>query len=641
MKLNSYCCLLLVLLVSSQVFSQRKIDPTPDDIQKAKTLKETYEDDDVVLLDAVEEIEFDIDRRTQTVTVKQNQSEHLMNISSRADIQKYNFYNSFSDIEKFQLSYRNKKKADFYVQDDFYQSDEMFYHDARVKYVNVDFPTQGYRYFYNLIKNYKDIKYFTSIYFSGQHPIIEKKVKLIVPDWLTLEIKEFNFEGYDIVKETSHNDKLQATEHTFTIKNMPSDPSEPNILGPSHEKPHILILPKSYEFRKKTLPLFNETKDLYKWYKSLVDSMNEQPESLQAKVKELTENATTDEEKIKNIYYWVQDNIRYIAFEDGIAGFKPDESQNVFKKKYGDCKGMANLIKQMLVIAGFDARLTWIGTKRIAYDYSMPNLSVDNHMICTLIIDGKRYFLDGTEKYNPFGEYADRIQGRPVLIEDNDDFILDKVPTASVTDNKEIYHSKLKIENEELKGSVTKTFTGESRATFLYGYYSIGNDKKEDVLLSFLTRGDKNYIIDNIQNSDLSNREEDVKLSYDLVLKNKVTSFDNEIYIDIDHYQDLKQLDLTERKNDYSFSYKKNMETIVELDIPAGYVVKELPKNIKATTEDFEVSINFSVKGNKIIYHKNFEFKNAVISKKYFTQWNEALKDIKNSYQEQLILVKS
>jgi hypothetical protein len=31
-------------------------------------------------------------------------------------------------------------------------------------------------------------------------------------------------------------------------------------------------------------------------------------------------------DKVKAIFYWVQNNIRYIAFEDGIAGFLPDKS---------------------------------------------------------------------------------------------------------------------------------------------------------------------------------------------------------------------------------------------------------------------------------------------------------------------------
>ena len=66
------------------------------------------------------------------------------------------------------------------------------------------------------------------------------------------------------------------------------------------------------------------------------------------------------------MFYWVQDNIRYIAFENGIMGFKPDAAQNVLNKKYGDCKGKANLLKEMLKLAGYDARLTWIGTSDLA-----------------------------------------------------------------------------------------------------------------------------------------------------------------------------------------------------------------------------------------------------------------------------------
>ncbi len=95
-----------------------------------------------------------------------------------------------------------------------------------------------------------------------------------------------------------------------------------------------------------------------------------------------------------------------------------------------------------------------IGTKHIAYDYSTPNLSVDNHMICTLFKDGKTIYLDGTEKFNAFGEYADRIQGKQVLIENGDEFILQHVPQANAKSNKEHFAYTLSLsENKEITGS--------------------------------------------------------------------------------------------------------------------------------------------------------------------------------------------
>ena len=62
---------------------------------------------------------------------------------------------------------------------------------------------------------------------------------------------------------------------------------------------------------------------LYSWYNYLYKKSVNKPDELKAKVTELTKGKTTDIEKVKSIFYWVQDNIRYIAFEDGLAGFIP------------------------------------------------------------------------------------------------------------------------------------------------------------------------------------------------------------------------------------------------------------------------------------------------------------------------------
>jgi len=42
----------------------------------------------------------------------------------------------------------------------------------------------------------------------------------------------------------------------------------------------------------------------------------------------------------------------------------------------------------------------------------------------------KLLFLDGTEKYIPVNEYAFRIQGRQVMIENGDKYLLKTIPDA-------------------------------------------------------------------------------------------------------------------------------------------------------------------------------------------------------------------
>lgn len=622
-------------------FSQKNIDPTTEDIALAKNLREKYKKSDIAILSSSENITFDLNAKEEKVIVNHNIKENLMNVTHRADIQKYEYYDSESEIETFQMKFRNEKKAAFTVNDEFYKNDDLFYNDARVKYMSVDFPVQGYSYFYELTKKYKDVKYFTTIYFNDEYPVLKKQVTITVPKWLELEIKEFNFSGFGIKKEIKKDPKSEDTVYTFTVENVEPGANEKLSPGPTYIYPHILLIAKSYTKKDVKTTLFSSTADLYKWYKSLVNMMKEDPAVLKDKVKELTENAKTDEEKIKNIYYWVQDNIRYIAFEDGIAGFKPDESQNVFQKRYGDCKGMANLTKQMLKAAGFDARLTWIGTKRIAYDYTVPSLSVDNHMICTLFHKGKKYFLDGTEKFNSFGEYAERIQGKEVLIEDGDNFIIEKIPTSTARVNTETFTAKLRIENESITGKTSNSFSGESRSVFLYSYNNIKTNNKQEALHNYLTDNDKNLTISSVTTSDLTNRDKKLSIEYDIKIDNKVSRFDNEIYVDLDFKKEFNYLLFKERKNDFEFSHKENYESLLTLEIPVGYKVTKLPESVSIQKPDYSINISYEQIGNEIRYKKNFEFKNGMVKASDFKEWNVFIEKMNKIYNEQITLTKS
>lgn len=625
----------------NMLFGQKALDPTTEDIKLAKSLREKYTKDDVAVLESREMITFELNKSDSKVVVKNSVKEILMNISHRADINKYEFYDSESSIENFILKYRNQKNTGFEVKDQFYKDKDLFYNDARVKYMEVDFPVQGYSYNYELEKKYNDIKYFTSLYFNDEFPVIKKEITVVVPDWLNLELKEFNFEGNTISKTKIHDDRNGTTTYTYRMENIDGFYKEKKAPGRSYIYPHVLVIAKSFKNKDKETLLFNSTADLYKWYKSLIDSMKDDTSMLADKVKELTSSAKTDEEKIKNIYYWVQDNIRYIAFEDGIAGFKPDEANHVFEKRYGDCKGMANLSKQMLKLAGFDARLTWIGTKHILYDYTTPSLAVDNHMICTLFYNGKTYFIDGTEKYNSFGENAERIQNKEVMIEDGDQFIIKKVPASGSELNKEIYNAKLIVDNDKLSGSCSKVYSGESKTEFLNIFNSFENNKKGETLEKYLSGNDKNITASNIKTSDLKNRDLKLSLNYEVNVQNKVSKFDNDIFIDLAYMDEYKNFEFKDRKTDYELNYKTNYESNVVLAIPDGYKLTKLPESLNVNEEDFSILISFKQVGKDIVYKKQFVFKNAVLKTADMTKWNDFNKNLTTIYNQQIIFTKS
>src|SRR6187402_2783292 len=102
-------------LSANMLFSQKALDPTAEDVQLAKSLREKYSKDDVAVLESKENITFELNKSDAKVVVKNSVREVLMNINHRADINKYEFYDSESSIESFVLKYRNQKNTSFTI----------------------------------------------------------------------------------------------------------------------------------------------------------------------------------------------------------------------------------------------------------------------------------------------------------------------------------------------------------------------------------------------------------------------------------------------------------------------------------------------------------------------------------------------
>ncbi|HLU80517.1 MAG TPA: transglutaminase domain-containing protein [Flavobacteriaceae bacterium] len=631
----------LLLFFSFQGFSQGKSDPTTEEIQRAKELKSAYEDENIVVVSKNIEVTFDFNKKEGLVEAYKTKEVSLMNISSNSRIQYSVFYDSESEVEDFELKdRRNRNLKEFHsgIRDEYVNSQNIFHGDYRKQYVNLVFPLQGTKYNIQTKKKYKDVKYFVRQYFSSIYRIVEGKLTIHIPNWLDLDVVEYNFEGFDIKKTETKNSDGETIVYTF--KNIPPQPGEQNSPGPSYVYPHVVYHAKSYTHEGISNDLFNSVDDLYAWCNGLVEEVEIDPSVFSAKVDELTAKAKTDKEKIENIYYWVQDNIRYIAFEDGIAGFQPDSPQNVFNKRYGDCKGMAFLTQAMLQEAGFDSRLVWIGTDRIAYDYSIPSLAINNHMICAVKLDDELIFLDATEKYNQFGTYATRIQGKQAMVQNGDSYKIVTVPSATTSGNIDKVRYELKIQDGFLVGTAERIFQNESRVMFQNNYTSFDSGDQLEVLSNFLTTGNNNYMVESISPFDPEIRNQDLKLQYSLKIGNAISEFDGTIYLDIDPEKNTSGWIFRNRKSGYKFHMKQKEFVETQLEIPSGYQVKSLPQDFSVSNEMVDISLNYELSDNKIIYQKQVNFKKRLIDKSDFETWNVTFDSFLEKLSRQIILVK-
>ncbi|WP_343670158.1 transglutaminase-like domain-containing protein [Chitinophaga sp.] len=621
MNIRSYTVLLLLLLQSAYA----KAQDDPDNIELASS-SETFE--------------FQYNAKQKQVTVKQLIHKDFVCNSFRATIPFSEPYNNQEEITDLTILTDGKKNRTISPTYDYLNIDEYFYSDQKICYFNLPFSKQGAHNEVNIEKAIHDPRYLTTVYLTDYYPSKLKTITIIVPRWMNIDIHTFHFENQKIKTEKSYDKDRDADVYTYTATNLAAMKKSTMSPGPSWIYPHILVRSKSADYKGEKTVYFNTTNDLYQWCHNLASQLHPDTAVLGAKAREITAGIPDKFDQLKAVFYWVEENIRYIAFEDGLAGFRPDEAHEVMRKKYGDCKGMANLTKELLLRCGLDARLCWIGTNHIMYDHSIPSLNADNHMICAVQYNNKWWFLDATEKYMQPGIYAERIAGRQVMIENGDNCLLENIPVTTPAQNARLFREALAIEGNNMTGKIQYKYNGESKSDLLYNINLTKKDRVQTALETYITNKNSHYKISNVTTTRLDQRDGDLEVSFDLLYPDAVSSFGKEMYIDIDYNKEYNNavIDTVKRKTDIRFDSKNNYITETELLIPAGYKMTFLPEDLHISTPNFIFDITYKATGNKITYRKQLQINNTYLQKAAFGDWNKAVVALSKKYLEQITL---
>lgn len=367
-------------------------------------------------------------------------------------------------IENVKVKYADTK--DYFIKN-------IFYSDLKVKQFNcsVDLP-ENYVVSYTYDITYTDLKFLTTFYLQEVYAATQDvKISIRKNENVKLALFDFNLDDIDKTENETHI--------IYTGKNLKRYKPNHQSVNRSYYLPHFILSIHSVTRDKETTQILNSTDNLYHWYNSLIQELNPNQEYIQQLAKSIVGTGTTPEEKIERIFKWVQNNIQYVAFENGIAGFKPTESHKVAQLKYGDCKGMANLLVNLLQAEGFNASHAWIGTRSKNYTYNIPSLAVDNHMICGLTYKDKTYFLDGTSKSAVWSTPPPHLEGKEVLLAQGDQYQVLSIPVSNPTDNQLIINGNIDLQQEQPQISFTVELTGHFKHNYLsYIAYSNLKDRK-------------------------------------------------------------------------------------------------------------------------------------------------------------------
>ncbi|HZE85827.1 MAG TPA: DUF3857 domain-containing protein [Puia sp.] len=581
--------------------------------------------------------------------VQSDETHQILYLSAEAGayLSKYGFtHSSFHELQSYEAYTRTAadkkiKVSDFKTSDS--KSDGIFYDD--VKETSFDFPAVAPGAVGTLQMSilHKDAHLLSPFFFSRSIPVINAELKISFPREVSVKyvLKGDNASKVNVTQESRHGENV----YTFRVKDWPAEKAYADAPDNRWYATHVVFYIEKYKDESgATVNWLGSPDDLYHLDHSFLKNINKEtgPE-LRHIVDSLCKGAQGAEDKARRIYGWVQQSIKYIAFEQGMEGFVPRDANLVCSRRFGDCKDMSSILTAMLNAAGVKAYYTWIGTRSLPYTYSETPLPiVDNHMICTIRLNDRYIFLDGTDPTCVFGMPSEFTQDKQALVAIDDTSY--KILTVPVPD-KELSQLEdttvLELTDKGLKGTI---------AIGLSGYYSMGmqgalsylNDKdREEYMKRKFDRGSNKFRLDSFRVGDRHDKAH-IRLTASFTLQDYAKHIGDEWYLNLNLFKfyEHEEIEYPKRKMPIEFSFHYRRKYTIVLKIPEGYQLSYMPESKSYHNAVWGFDLRYEKKGDSLVLTQEFDNDHLLLRPDQFEQWNKVLENLFPLYKQTVSLSK-
>jgi hypothetical protein len=615
--------------------------------QKAEEVRAKFPGHEAVVLSNSLQYKITIEDGKPVVESKDVQQLLYLSNNASAYLSRYSFtHSSFHQLQAYQAFTRTPDSKKIKVTDfktSHSKTSGIFYDD--VKETAFDFPAiaPGAVGTLELSLRHKNAHLLSPFYFTRGVPVLNSELKISFPKDMNIKyiIRGHGKDRITFQQETRRDEKI----FRFTARDLQAERTYPDAPSAAWYSPHIIFYIENYKNNKGELTRHLGTvDDLYRLNYSFISNLNKETKPVITElVDSLTRGISSPELKARKIYRWVQQHVKYVAFEEGMEGFVPRDANLVCTRRFGDCKDMSSILTVMLKTAGIPAYYTWIGTRHLPYRYEeVPTPIVDNHMICTILLDGKYIFLDGTDASCVFGLPSSAIQGKEALVSVNEnEYKVLTVPVPMKTINTMTDSTHLVLSAEGLKGTVTQTLNGyfamNMNATVNYTVES----NREKMMKALLQRGSNKFNLRKF-NQPLFSDFNHTELNGEFLLPDYVKKAGDDLFINLNlfkHYTH-EEIDIPKRTSPIEFSFRSVRKYVTVLTIPPGYKVSYLPKSKSFSNEVWGFDLRYEEKDGKIIFTQSFENELMLLESDKFAAWNKVLEELYPLYKESVNLTK-
>ena len=340
--------------------------------------------------------------------------------------------------------------------------------------------------------------------------------------------------------------------------------------------------------------------------------------------------------KAKNIYEWVRDNFTCTNYN---RKYLEQPLKNVLKNRNGNVAEINLLMTAMLRKANIQADPVILSTRSHGYTHSAyPLMDRYNYVICRTEAESKEFFLDACEPGMGFGKLDYKCyNGSSRIINSMAEEIY-----LNASSLKEVTNTIVFVINDEQGNSIgsfqqTPGYLESSR------FRKLAKEKgKEQVFSEFQKAAGEDIKVSNTKIDPLFNYDEPVKVSFDIDFINNKEDI---IYFNPMLGEGFKENPFKSAERFYPVEMPYTMDETynLQMEVPTGYVVDELPKGAVVKFNEAEDAIfeyRLSLSGGNISFRSRLVIKKAYFLPEEYEVLREFFALIVKKQSEQIVFKK-
>lgn len=439
-------------------------------------------------------------------------------------------------------------------------------------------------------------------YFAYFYPLGTSRYSLLIPDGKEFTYRTENFDLEPRIEEVDGG-KLYVWERN-------------NVAGlkPEYYMPELVDF--SPVLHISTIPDWTYVAD---WYSDLAYAKTKVNYEVQETVNTLFADTagTSDLFKVRKIYDYIVNNIRYSSVSFIQSGLVPQKASEVINTKQGDCKDVSTLFVSMCKAVGIDANLVLVNSRDNGIkDMALPSIDF-NHCIAHTVIDGEDYYLELTDDNLPFSALYASVNHSFVLgipsVKNQPSEAMVLTNTANRVRNQSFRQSEIRFDGEDMQVTRSSRKTGVNASGVRNWMEDLGAETRlEEMQEAVASDIPDAKVSDLVFTKGLYDVDSDVEYTYQMRIPSVFTRISGLAIFKIpfsDYVDNLPFLSNDDRQSNVElwdvFNAESYRETMV-VELPEGKTT-EIPEDQVYNSDYIAYALKVSLDGNKLSIERRMD----------------------------------